>query len=387
VLALFRGIEDMNFMARNGRLFCSKPFEWFEVTQLNGMGGVYLCCPSWLDTPVGNLQYQSVDEIWNSPKAQEIRRSILDGSFAYCNRSRCPYLQTKSGPVEKVEAVKDKDLRAVIYQNLIILPYGPKKIVCVYDVSCNLSCPSCRTHLIVESTNKREILNIQDKLQNEALKEAAYLHISGTGDPFGSPFYRKWLQTMRRQDMPKMEHIFLHSNGQLWTPKMWASISKNIQQLVRSAEISIDAATAETYAINRRGGKFEILIENLKFISMLRKNGPLKYLKISMVVQENNFQEMPDLVRLGQQLNVDVVYFSQLVNWGTFSDKEFGDRAVHFPAHPRHNEFVDLLQDKIFDDSVVDLGNLTDIRNSVQHPDHYVTRFTKKMWAKVKTYF
>jgi hypothetical protein len=65
------------------RLFCSKPFESFEITQINGRGGVYLCCPSWLDTPIGNLRFQSVEEIWNGERAQDIRRSILDGSFDY----------------------------------------------------------------------------------------------------------------------------------------------------------------------------------------------------------------------------------------------------------------------------------------------------------------
>jgi len=40
-------------------------------------GEVYLCCPSWLNTSVGNLAYQSVDEIWNGPIAQDIRRSGL----------------------------------------------------------------------------------------------------------------------------------------------------------------------------------------------------------------------------------------------------------------------------------------------------------------------
>ncbi len=347
------------------QLFCSKPFEWFEVTQLNGRGEVYLCCPSWLNTPIGNLQRQSVNEIWNSKAAQAIRGSILDGSFKYCNRGRCPYLQTESGPVETIDKIMRNDLKAIIESKLTTLPLGPKKIICTYDQSCNLSCPTCRTHAIVERKYKREILSIQDKLQTEGLQEADYLHITGSGDPFGSPFFRRWLQTMKRQDMPQLERIHLHTNGQLWTPKMWATISKDIQQLVKSAEVSIDAATAGTYAINRRGGSYATLIKNLEFISILRKTGPLEYVKISMVVQENNFTEMADFVRLGQRFRLDAVYFSQLVNWGTFSENEFKQRAIHLTNHPRHAEFVKLLQDEIFDEPIVDLGNLTQLRTRV----------------------
>lgn len=344
------------------RLFCSKPFEWFEVTQLNGRGGVYLCCPSWLDTTVGNIQQKSVDDIWNGEEAQEIRRSILDGSFRYCNYKRCAFLQTESGPVQKIEDVTDRDLKAAVDGERTVLPYGPKKIICTYDQSCNLSCPSCREDVIVETEHEQKIVNIQDKLQSEALKDADYLHITGSGDPFGSPYFRKWLQTMNKEEMPKLKQLHLQTNAQLWTPRMWSTIPENIREVITSTDIGIDAASPETYSINRRGGNFEQLLKNLEFISTLRKNGPLKSLKISMVVQANNFREMPDFVKLGYRFGVDHIYFSQLVNWGTFSEKEFRDRAVHFLTHPTHSEFAHLLQDEIFERSKVNLGNLTEIR-------------------------
>jgi sulfatase maturation enzyme AslB (radical SAM superfamily) len=325
-------------------------------------GEVFLCCPSWLDKPIGNLQHQSVEEIWNGAQAQEIRRSVLNGSLEYCNRSRCPFLQTVSGPVEDVtdvEDIEDRDLRAAVKMGLAILPHGPREIICSYDKSCNLSCPSCRTEVITESENEQRILEIQNKIQNEALGDARLLYITGSGDPFGSPFYRKWLQTMNRADMPNLEEIRLHTNAQLLTPRMWGTIPQDIQQLVESVDISIDAATPETYAVNRRGGSFERLLKNLEYISTLRQSGPLGWVGISMVVQENNFMEMPDFVHLGRRFGFDTVYFSQLVNWGTFSEEEFSNRAIHLPTHPKHSEFVDLLEDGIFDEPLVHLGNLT----------------------------
>jgi len=350
--------------AEKARLFCSKPFEWFEVTQLNDRGTVYLCCPTWLSVPVGNLRTQSVQEIWNSPAAQELRQSILDGSFRFCDSGKCPYLQTSSGPVTTVHEVEDPDLKRAITDNLTRLPYGPKKVICTYDQSCNLSCPSCRTEIIVEVRHRDEILDIQEKIRSQALKDADYLNITGSGDPFGSPFFRKWLRTMSKAEVPKLERLHLHSNGILWTPRMWSTLSEAIRPMIKSAEISIDAATAETYSINRRGGRFEALLENLMFIQTLRREGPLQYVKISMVVQDNNFREMPEFVRLGQRLSFDAVYFSQLVNWGTFSDEEFRRRAVHRPEHPHYWEFVTLLQDPLFEAPIVDLGNLTSTRRA-----------------------
>lgn len=355
--------DEVEIMSRNKQLFCSKPFKWFEVSEGKEVGDVFMCCPSWLDTPIGNLQYQSVEEIWNGDKAQQIRRSILDRSFEYCNRSRCPFLQTTSGPVQKIEDVTDEDSKAAIENELTILPYGPREINCCYDKSCNLSCPSCRTEIIVEMKNKQQILTIQNKINNEALKDAHLLYITGSGDPFGSPFFRKWLQTMRRKDMPNLQKLHLHSNGLLWNHKMWSTIAGEIQQLIKSAEISIDAASQETYSINRRGGNFKRLLENLDFISTLRKNGPLEQLGISMVVQENNYLEMPDFVLLGKRFNVDTVYFSQLVNWGTYSEKDFFNRAVHLPSHPKYPQFVNLLKNEIFNEPLVYLGNLTETQH------------------------
>jgi molybdenum cofactor biosynthesis enzyme MoaA len=344
------------------RLFCSKPFTWFEVSRGKAEGDVFVCCPAWLDTPIGNLDRQSVDEAWNGRQARDIRRSILDGSFEYCNRSRCPYLQTVSGPVQRIEDVTDPDLLAAIRGGLTVLPWGPREVNCSYDRSCNLSCPSCRTELIVESRNKDRILRIQEKLSREALRDARLLYITGSGDPFGSPFFRRWLQTMKCADMPNLRIIHLHTNGILWTPRMWETIPAETRERVKYADISIDAATAPTYAVNRRGGSFEVLLQNLEFIASLRAAGPLTWLGINMVVQENNFTEMADFVRLGKRFGVDTVYFHQLVDWGTFSAEEHARRAVHQPSHPRHREFAELLEAEIFRDAAVYLGNLTDLR-------------------------
>jgi len=349
-------------MPNHNKLFCSKPFKWFEVTGFkNPKGDVYMCCPGWLSTPIGNLQNQSVEEIWNGKKAQKIRRSILDGTFDYCNRKTCPFLQTVSGPVQKVPDVEEEDLKEIIAKDLVVLPHGPREINCSYDRSCNLSCPSCRVEVIIETQHEQQILNIQEKLNKEAFKDAWLIYITGSGDPFGSPYFSRLLRSMKIAEMPNLPKVRLHTNALLWTPRIWCQIPKEVRTLIRSAEISIDAATSETYAFNRRGGDFDRLLQNLEFISSLRREGPLEEVTISMVVQENNFREMPEFVRIGQRFQFDIVYFSQLVNWGTFSKDEFQLRAIHLPDHPRHQELAGVLTEDILKDPIVYLGNLTDV--------------------------
>lgn len=344
------------------RLFCSKPFTWFEVSRGQREGEVFLCCPTWLDTPAGNIEEQSVAEIWNGPVAEAIRRSILDGSFKYCRGDRCPHLQTLSFPVQRVNTVTDPLMLAVLADELTIVPWGPKEVNCSYDRSCNLSCPSCRTQLIVETARREQINGIQHRLTTEALGDAELLYITGSGDPFGSPFFRQWLRSMRREHMPRLQRLHLHTNALLWTPTMWETIPAEIRALIRSTEISIDAATSATYAINRRGGQFETLRRNLDFIATLRRDGPLRDLCIHMVVQENNFREMPEFVSLGRDVHADRVYFSRLVNWGTFTEDEYQQRAVHERRHASHDEFLRVLRHPDLLSRDVDLGNLTSLQ-------------------------
>ncbi|MFH1810522.1 MAG: radical SAM protein [Pseudomonadota bacterium] len=335
--------------AGKGRLFCDRPFRWFEVTGwYQPKGDVFLCCPGWLDRPVGNILAQPIEAIWNGEAARDIRRSVLDGSFEFCHRELCPNLQTASGPVRSQDEVQEPDLRRAIEQGLHTLDWGPQQINCTFDISCNLSCPTCRTRRILEVEHTATHRRIQQVLQREVLGGARLLYISGAGDAFGSPFYRRWLREMDLSAMPQLQNIHLHTNGLLWTRRMWHKIPAPVRARIHSAEISIDAASATTYAENRRGGRFDTLLKNLDYISSLRRRGSLSTLIFSMVVQQNNFEEMADFVRLGQRHGVDEINFGQLSNWGTFDAEEFRRRAVHLPGHPRHAELLAVLRDPIF---------------------------------------
>lgn len=352
------------------RLFCSQPFTRFEVLGGGGdRGEVFFCCQSWITKSIGNMTDQSVQAVWNGPAARAFRRSILDGSFKFCKADVCPYLQRIDGPVQRVKDVTDERLLEIIRKELTIVPFGPSDIICCFDQSCNLSCPTCRTRLIMETAHGDAILDIQKRLENEALKDARLLYITGSGDPFGSPFFRQWLQTMKRSSMPKLERIHLHTNGLLWTKRIWESIPTETRALVKAATISIDAASPETYAINRRGGEFATLLERLGFIAELRAKGPLEYLEIHMTVQSNNYREMPDFVELGRRHGCDRVTFHQLLDWATFTPSEFMERAVQLPSHPEHTALLEMLNDERLEQPFVYLSNFTDLKRQARKSD------------------
>jgi MoaA/NifB/PqqE/SkfB family radical SAM enzyme len=362
LIASAGSVAQRGSAANSERLFCSQPFKRFEVLGGGGeRGDVFFCCQSWITRSIGNMAEKPVEEVWNSRNAQAIRRSILDNSFRYCKKQSCPYLQRIDGPVQRIEEVTDPELLEVIREQKVVLPYGPSDIICCFDQSCNLSCPSCRNQIIMENDHAVAILNIQQRLEAGALADARLLYITGSGDPFGSPFFRQWLQTMDRTQMPKLERIHLHTNGLLWTKRIWQSIPASTRELVRGATISIDAANPETYKANRRGGEFKMLLSRLKMIGDLRANGPLDYLEFHMTVQRNNYREMPDFLALGRRFHADRVSFHRLLDWGTFTAEEFAARAVHLPAHPEHEDFLNVLADPTLDAPEVYLSNLSEL--------------------------
>jgi wyosine [tRNA(Phe)-imidazoG37] synthetase (radical SAM superfamily) len=310
---------------------------------------------------LGSPARESIEDLWNGETAQRIRRSILDGTFEFCDQLKCPVLQEQSGPVRARSRVPTL-WQSVLRDDLTVVPWGPHGLNCAFDRSCNLSCPSCRESLIVETDRADEIFSIQRKLESSALRDLKYLYVTGSGDPFGSPYFRRWLRTLKRSQMPLLEEICLHTNAQLWTEEIWNTFPEEIRQLMRSVHVSIDAATDETYAINRRGGTFARLQESLALIGGLRQAGQLRYFVISMVVQTNNFREMAAFVELGRRFGADQVMFSLLSNWGTYSEEDYAHRAVHLPSHPLHQELCHALASSIFGSTQVQLGNLSGLR-------------------------
>lgn len=347
-------------MKKYSNLFCTKPFTWLEVGSFPHKGDCYLCCPGWVNMPIGNLYTQSVKEVWNSENAQKIRGAILDGSFKYCNDKLCPALINRTDTVVEIKNIRHKIWRYIMQEQVTKLPFGPKRIHSAFDRSCNIYCPSCRKEPEVEIDEKPVILAINQRIKEELLPDAYSLRFSGTGDPFGSPYQREWLRSLREKDVKNLSKILLHTNGMLWTRKNWEAIDKDVRSKITSAEISIDAATYETYAINRCGGDFNKLLKNLEFISNLRKEGRVRYVKISMVVQANNYKEMKAFVKLGRKFDFSSVYFSQLTNWGTYSDEDYKKRAVCSPDHPKYEQFREILHDDIFKSEDVYMGNLAD---------------------------
>lgn len=315
-------------------MFCRRPFEQFYVT---ADANVHLCCPEWMDRPAGNLMLESPLEIWKGSVAQELRSSILDGSFRHC--TNCPLLPGPAGVVVDEPPPNPPPSTDRIHY-----------LTVAYDPTCNLTCPSCRSE---HKTAGPGAGFIQKTLIDDAVFNLTDIVCSsGSGDPLASSLFLNFLKQM--PTLAPNTSLSLQTNGLLLTPEQWKKLDAwGVGDRILELLISIDAASPETYAKNR-GGDFNLLVDNLRYA---RTRVP--YLQINMVVQENNFREMPAFLELSAHLRTNATYFSAIQKWeNTYSTDEYMHRAVHLPFHPNHAELLNILAHPAFSQPNVTLARL-----------------------------
>lgn len=343
--------EDPKFQLA-GKI-CTAPFQQLDVLEKS----THLCCASWLQQSAGNLSTTDWQSVWNSDMAQDIRASIHDGSYRFCNKMACPKIQANT-LVPADEISKETPLwDAIVTDQLTTMPVGPEVVNLAYDRTCNLSCPSCRSEkYAADSETRTRYEEMQRDRILPMLKEAKTVFVTGSGDPFASKNFRRLMSELTPEEYPDLGFQIM-TNGMLFNPKQWEAFP-SLHGRVRMLKISVDAATGPTHELLRRGAKWPTMLENMRFAGDLTKDGLVDQFDLIFVVQQENFREMGDAIDLAKQVGATGVYFSRITNWGTFSDAEFSRKAVCMPSHPEHSEFVDAMQDERLRDPMVMLGDL-----------------------------
>lgn len=333
----------MKFFKRKVKIdYCQFPFEKIVILP---DGNVHLCCPVWLSKEIGNIfTGQDFSAIWNSPAAQTIRASMIKQTYEFCSPHYCPYLISDIyKPIKTGEtgAGNSRSLR-----RKTIVNNGPQIMTIDYDPTCNLHCKFCRVGPITLNRERTQfLLEFQENLIDSPLfRGIRELIIAGQGEVFASKIYLNLIQSITEKRFPDLRITFL-TNGVLLTPGMWEKIA-NAHYAINQIKISVDAATKETYNKLRVGGNFDILLNNIKFLAELKKKKELK-LVAAFVVQKENYREMPAFVQLMKNHDFDEVYFSRLVDYGTYTKEEFTQAAVHQEDHPEYNSFWEILRDPI----------------------------------------
>ena len=317
---------------------CTIPFKYSEVFKNKH----YLCCPGWLTKDVYDTGNIKAD--FHNKHSQDIRNSILDGSYKYCSDTQCPHLSLiNQGKDVDRRFIPKTDSNVEYLTNNVNL----KNINLCFGESCNYKCPSCRLDFI--NFKDLDLLSVEQKLiqvETELAPTLEKMTLTGGGDPFFSNSFRKFLLRFESKKFPKLKNIHILTNGSLWTESLWNKLHK-IHPYVKTCEISIDAATRDTYENKvRLGGNWESLIENLKFITSIKTIDKFVF---SFVTQNTNFREMEMFCQLFYNLDSlkgknYTIFFNHITNWGTFTPEEYKNKDISNTNHPDHEEFIEMVK-------------------------------------------
>jgi len=341
---------------------CKVPFQRFEVLE----AGTYLCCPGWLSTPVGNCFAQPWEDVWNSPNAEAIRASMHDGSYRFCKKMTCPMIQSGTIPHAEALAAESDDWKEIVRTKKTKMDKGPANVSLVYDRSCNLRCPSCRTSgYMADSETRDRIEEMQEKNIIPMLRHAKMMFVTGSGDPFASRNFRSLMMRLGPEDYPDLRFLIL-TNGMLLTRKEWEKFP-NLHGRIKRLRISIDAATKETHETLRLGAKWSVMLENMEFFGELKQKGLVEEFSLAFIVQQENYKEMGSACELAERLGAEI-WFTRLANWGTFTKEEYLRKAVFLSSHPEYPQFLEAMQDPRLLGKHVGLGNLAQL-GPTRHDD------------------
>jgi len=318
---------------------CMRPFERLIITH---GGDVICCCANQTKRThiLGNVFTNTYEEIWNSDNYKKLRYCVSQGNFEYCYDS-CPVLVNKE-LYQDVVFPREKSVYHFDRWQDASLDTTPKEINIGPDPSCNLHCVSCRKNVVVISKEENEKnYDMLMKVVKPMLKDCRRI-IFSRGEFFFSESLQAFCKTLSKLEYPNLK-IDMVTNGQLFTPQKWSWL-ENVRDLISCINVSIDAATKETYEKLRRGGKWNVLCDNMEFIASLKNKKEIDFLYISFVVQDENFREIPRFVELGKKWGVDRIVFARVFNTGSYTTDELKQADVFNHKHVHYGEAKCILQ-------------------------------------------
>ncbi len=173
---------------------------------------------------------------------------------------------------------------------------------------CNLSCPYCAASRDIMKDSR------YDMGFNEFKKIIDDLALKGNYYPSlqlafrGEPFLNKDASMMIRYATGRNFYVTVSTNGLLLNKKLNNNL---INARLDYAIISLDGVKKETYEKNRVGGKFDILIENIKDLVSKKKEKKSKkpFIELQFIITRQTETEIEEFRRLGLALGVDNLRF------------------------------------------------------------------------------
>ena len=176
---------------------------------------------------------------------------------------------------------------------------------------CNLSCIMCHFSNPEVSRQKKTEISPENfsKIAAEIFPFCSEIFLSFSTEPLIHSQLDKVLNITADYQIPS---VSMTTNGLLLNERI---IDLIINSNITNLYISIDGASKETYEKIRIGGKFERLISNIKSLNLAKEKigSKIPRLAFNFTMMYSNILDLPDLIQLAHELNIETVAATHLV--------------------------------------------------------------------------
>ncbi len=165
---------------------------------------------------------------------------------------------------------------------------------------CNANCIMCNLN------PQKPVYLTPDKLKakfGSLLPYAEQLGLTSFGDPLVNPQIGNLCKRVDQMADQRC-NVYVTTNGILLKDRF-----PEIKNCIKNINVSLNAASSETHCrIMRAGNVFNNILEGIKMaVSWRQTNNPSPRINISAVIMKDNFYEIPDFIRMGNELGVDSI--------------------------------------------------------------------------------
>lgn len=218
----------------------------------------------------------------------------------------------------------------------------PRMVSCWLTTLCNYNCPYCLFK--EENKTERVVVNadaFMKFIDNIAALGVKSLEFSGGGEPTLHP---KFLDITQHGHKAGLK-LGLITNG---TNLLYETLKD-----FRYVRIGLDASNSETYNLIKKppiNTAFDIVLKKISKLIEARGNNNRPRIGIKFIINTLNYEDIPNMVYLGERLNVDYIQF----------------KGEHNGPNVLNDKQRDLCEEILDDMRLVAHGNKPDILGSVR---------------------
>lgn len=274
---------------------------------------------------MGRITPQQLEEsMRNSTEFRELVRPISDEvQFVYERiRFRKPTLAelTQHAASLRSRSSSLSDLVQILHSQHRRSSLALRPLVVEMDITnqCNLRCVFCYFSDEKMYRQKRQDLSLEDfsRIAEQLFPFCGKVGLSVGTEPLLHHEFKEMLAMLPKYGIP---HTFITTNGLLLREEI---VSEMIRTNFSRVNISMDAATKQTYERIRVGSNFDKLISNIRAFNRIKEKAgaTTPSLCLVFVLMRSNIRELPAFIRLARELKAGAVTAIHMVPYTFLND-------------------------------------------------------------------